>query len=123
MAGWLAGWMNACICGGEEYWCSRFGWQSIGLRRVDVEAGVPQGCVWWAMQECPPSGWMEMEMVCVCVCVCVKGCGGMTCVCVCVCGWGVADVEMRRVLRYRECIESVMMVVHGNMVMQCYVVR
>ena len=43
--------------------------------------------------------------------------------CVCVCGWGVADVEMRRVLRYRECIESVMMVVHGNMVMQCYVVR
>ena len=82
---------------------------------------MPQGCVWWAMQECPPSGWMEMEMVCVCVCEGVWWYD--LCVCVCVSGWGVADVEMRRVLRYRECIESVMMVVHGNMVMQCYVVR
>ena len=56
-----------------------------------------------------------------CVCVC-EGVWWYD-LCVCVCGWGMADVEMRRVLRYRECIESVMMVVHGNMVMQCYVVR
>ena len=50
------------------------------------------------------------------MCVC-EGCVGMTCV-----YWGMVDVEMRRVVRCCEC-GGVMVVVHGNMVMQWYVVR